>query len=42
MIGIEDPSILADFEGEKSNPSWKVGDRVIYLSRKLKKIKQYG
>jgi serine/threonine protein kinase len=45
MLGIEDNSILVDFEAaEKSNPSPRkiVGDRVIHSSRKLKKTKQHG
>lgn len=45
MLGIEDTSILTDFEeAEKSNPSPRkiVGDRVIYSSRKLRKTKQHG
>ncbi|CDM29238.1 unnamed protein product [Penicillium roqueforti FM164] len=44
MLGIEDPSILADFEeAEKSNPSPReiIEDRVIYLSHKLKKTNQH-
>ncbi|KAF4224820.1 hypothetical protein CNMCM6457_008881 [Aspergillus fumigatiaffinis] len=45
MMGIEDTSILADFEEEeKSNPSpRKISvDRIIYASRKLRKTKQHG
>ncbi|KAB8253979.1 kinase-like protein [Aspergillus pseudonomiae] len=45
MMAIEDTSILADFEEEeKSRPSprKRVGDRVIYTSRKLRKTKQHG
>lgn len=45
MFGIEDFSILADFEQEeKSDPSpCKVNaDRVIYSSRRLKRTTQYG
>ncbi|KAB8256812.1 kinase-like domain-containing protein [Aspergillus pseudonomiae] len=45
MLGIEDKSILADFEeGEKSNPSPRkiVGGRITYSSRKLRRTKQHG
>jgi serine/threonine protein kinase len=45
MLGIEDNSILADFEeGEKSHPSPRkiVGERVIYSSRKLGRTKNHG
>ncbi|PKX91187.1 kinase-like protein, partial [Aspergillus novofumigatus IBT 16806] len=45
MMGIEDTTILADFEErEKSNPSPQkiIGNRVIYVSRKLRKTKQHG
>ncbi|GFF60705.1 protein kinase, putative [Aspergillus udagawae] len=45
MLGIEDNSILTDFEeGEKSNPSPHkiVGDQVIYASRKLGRTKHHG
>ncbi|KAJ5933241.1 hypothetical protein N7516_007730 [Penicillium verrucosum] len=45
MLGIDDISILADFEqAEKSSPSPRkiVGDRVIYSSRKLPETKLHG
>jgi serine/threonine-protein kinase SRPK3 len=45
MLGIEDESLLAEFEeGEKSNPSPRkvVGNRVIYASRELKTTDSYG
>jgi hypothetical protein len=45
MLGVEDESILVDFEqAEKSNPSPRkvVGDRVIYSSRKLGIPKVHG
>ena len=45
MLGIDDVSILSDFEEEeKSNPSPRkiTGDRVIYSSRNLKRTKQHG
>ncbi|CRL22603.1 Serine/threonine-protein kinase DCLK [Penicillium camemberti] len=45
MLGIEDESLLAEFEeGEKSNPSPRkvVGNRVIYASRELKTTDNYG
>ncbi|KAJ5778868.1 hypothetical protein N7457_006588 [Penicillium paradoxum] len=45
MLGIEDESVLAEFEqAEKSNPSPRkvVGDRVIYASRELKKTNKHG
>jgi serine/threonine protein kinase len=45
MLGIEDNSILTDFEeSEKSNPSPRkiVGDQVIYASRKLGRTKHHG
>lgn len=44
-MGIEDSSILADFEkAEKSTPSPRkiTGDRVIYASRKLRKTRHHG
>lgn len=47
MLGIDDHSILTDFEEEeeeKSNPSPRKinGFRVIYSSRKLRKTNQHG
>ncbi|KAJ5485322.1 hypothetical protein N7539_005310 [Penicillium diatomitis] len=45
MLGIDDVSILSDFEEEeKSNPSPRkiTGDRVIYSSRSLRRTKQHG
>ncbi|GLA86318.1 hypothetical protein AtubIFM56815_010577 [Aspergillus tubingensis] len=45
MMGIEDPSILSQFEEEeKFNPSPRkiADDREIYTSRKLRKTKQHG
>lgn len=45
MLGIEDESILAEFEEEeKSNPSPRklVGNRVIYASRELKRTDSFG
>jgi serine/threonine-protein kinase SRPK3 len=45
MLGVEDESILADFEeAEKSSPSHRkiVGDRVIYSSRDLRIPKVHG
>ncbi|KGO67791.1 hypothetical protein PITC_048770 [Penicillium italicum] len=45
MLGIEDESLLAEFEeGEKSNPSPRkvVGNRVIYASRELKTTDNHG
>lgn len=45
MLGIEDESLLAEFEeGEKSNPSPRkvVGNRVLYASRELKTTDNYG
>jgi serine/threonine protein kinase len=45
MLGVEDNSILVDFEeGEKSHPSPRkiVGERMIYSSRKLGRTKNHG
>lgn len=45
MLGVEDESILVDFEeAEKSNPSPRkiIGDRVIYSSRNLGIPKVHG
>ncbi|KAL4914957.1 kinase-like protein [Aspergillus aurantiobrunneus] len=45
MLGIDDPSILPDFEEEEkpnASPRKVVEHRVIYASRKLKKTKQHG
>ncbi|CAG7934789.1 unnamed protein product [Penicillium salamii] len=45
MLGIEDESLLAEFEeGEKSNPSARKvdGNRVIYASREFKTTNNFG